>query len=265
MWNLFVQCVSCRGSISFETDSSSFPLCRICFENLVTCPELCNQCGSPLCLTQSPPLCQRPWILRPGVQSYSARYLLLDSTYKILKRWKIQSGIFFDRKILRMTDSLLTTWKKFKPDFIVPVPQRFFRAWKMRGSRAEKLAYWISRETKVPVLQPFLPHPSNFIFQKRQAELKLNERFLNPILFSTQFKNSKKPQRVILVDDFFTTGRTIQQAAQALNSAGVQEIHVFCLGIRLSRMNGKDGETQHTRHLLERNAWPITIAQNQNS
>ncbi|EKF50872.1 ComFC [Lactococcus garvieae DCC43] len=39
----------------------------------------------------------------------------------------------------------------------------------------------------------------------------------------------KIPKKVLLVDDIYTTGNTIQQAIAILKSAGVQEIKSFSL------------------------------------
>src|SRR5262245_4961494 len=101
--NLFFLCIACDAALndSSETDSS-FPLCQSCFQSLIPCPPLCKNCGGPVCITQSE--CTQPWLSRPEIQSYSARYIFYstenDPGYKVLRRWKIQRGILLDRKLL---------------------------------------------------------------------------------------------------------------------------------------------------------------------
>lgn len=181
--------------------------------------------------------CRRPWIPRinqerAGVDSYSARYLMLGQGYTVLKKWKIHKGPIFDRQVLIPYVPLFETWKKSNAQAVIPIPQHFFRAWQMRGSPVDTIAGWVSSQTQLPILK-ILETGSLPGSNKRQAQRTLGERL-----------NSKKnrftvtpslrgiPKSVILIDDFMTTGRTLNEAAQTLKNRGVLNIHAFCLGVR---------------------------------
>ena len=249
MLSWFFRCISCRGGIQLRSDYTHFPLCEPCHESLFPCPKLCKSCGSPICLTYSDEKCSRPWIAQGRgleIHSYSALYHMVDPCYRVLKSWKKSRGPLFDRRILKSNHELLTTWKEFQPDAIVPIPQNFSRAWKMGGSRTECLADWVSTQTQVPV---------HFVLKsktslKRQAELNLEGRLQstsrfymndswhswNPWSLWTPWTPwSKNFQNVLLVDDFMTSGRTLFQAASLLRQFGVLRVHAFCLGIRARR------------------------------
>jgi predicted amidophosphoribosyltransferase len=173
----------------------------------------------------------------PNITSYSARYLLIEPGYTVLKKWKTQRGLLFDRQILKSTPALRSHWREIQANAVVPVPQNYSRSWKMAGSRAEQIARWVSQETQVPTFKLLEVHRS---FQnKRQAELPFVERIQNHHPFYAEETNLKALKKIILVDDFMTTGRTLQQAAKVLKNSGVGEIHVFCLGSRAFRLNSE--------------------------
>jgi predicted amidophosphoribosyltransferase len=232
---LFFRCISCQMGLDPRTDQDSFPLCQTCLQSLIDCPPLCRHCGSPLCATQPTEKCLRPWIQHSEIQSYSARYLLNEAGYVVLRKWKIQRGTLFDRRLLTSHANLTQTWQTFGANAVVPIPQRYHRAWKMRGSRAEIIAHWVSQESQLPLLKILKPIQRQS-FQKRQAELNLEHRLQNKIQFEP-IRLQNPPKRVILVDDFMTTGHSLRQAATCLLSAGVEEVHAFCLGIRLPRFD----------------------------
>ena len=224
------RCIACESTLS-QQDKGAFPLCLLCISSLQDCPSLCPNCASPACLLNGGLSCSRPWIHRPQIHSYSARYLLFKNTYQVLKRWKSRRGLLFDRKVLISNDSLLETWRSFEAEAVVPIPQRFERAWKMRGSRSELIANWVGSQLKLPICS-LLNVPTALTNQKRQAELNLQQRLQNSIRFIVPYPELSIPKRVILVDDFITTGHTLGQAALVLLNSGVEEIHAFGLGVR---------------------------------
>ncbi len=235
MFYFFFRCVGCQWVLNFDQDRFSFPFCRVCSESLVDCPPLCSHCGSPICLTQDQNSfsCLRPWIRRSEIHSYSGRYLLLNKGYQVLKRWKIQGGILLDRQVLKMNPLQGHPWFPFEPDVIIPIPQDFHRSWKMNGSRTERIASWIHTLIQAPVLLALsvLPYAS-----KRQAELPLDARLARHSRFQLQkekIQSLKQVQRILLVDDFMTSGKTLSQAAQVLQIDKPKQIQTFCLGIRM--------------------------------
>lgn len=226
MLSILFKCISC----GLGPQRSSFPLCETCFQSLVPCPRLCS-CGSPICPETG---CDRPWAQNAAIQSYRARYALIEPGYTVLKRWKKSGGRIFDRRILNPDSSILGSLKGFGLQVIVPIPQRVSRAWTLRGSPAEKIARWIGRKLDVPV--SFLLKVDSRNSRFRQAELPIQERLANRFRFEVEQRLlSAAGSRVLLVDDFMTTGHTLRIAARALSTYGIHQIHVFCLGLRLQQ------------------------------
>lgn len=249
MFHFLFRCVGCEGPFLSGDRGQFFPLCGVCAESLYDCPNLCDSCASPACVAsetrgrRAP--CLRPWVHRPEVDSYSARYLLLGPTYRVLKRWKAKRGVLFSRQVLKPDTALIQKWKNFGAGSVVPVPQRFARSWKLRGSPALELAHWVAVQLNLPVVEGLgfssssPSHPASRKHPKRQAEMSLTERLQHRMSFQV-LDQVLEPlvrysRRVILVDDFMTTGHTLIHAAEALRKSGVQNVHAFCLGVKLSR------------------------------
>lgn len=263
LWSLFFQCICCHTRLCKSTDSFSFPLCQICKTSLVDCPSLCKVCGSPLCQQNVDGNCLRPWrkFLYPCIDSFHSRYLLIGLGYKVLRKWKIHGGPAFNRQVLVPLPSLSRQLKELKVDGLVAIPQRFLRSWKLRGSRTESITSWLSGQLELPIFQ-FIKISSEFHSKKRQAELPLKERIQNQSNFSIQHSPLVRGKKILLVDDFMTTGNTFHQVASILKSAGAESIHAFSLGIRLSRL---DLNAEHGTDLAKRRGGTIPITEKLNS
>lgn len=217
----------CRGCLQ-PSPLLLFPLCKTCGESLRVCPNLCSFCASPDCVQFSH--CLRPWSSKPNsIQSFDSLYLLVANGYSVLRNWKKRRGWLLDRLILKKNSEKLSRWKKIQADLLIPIPQQNQRSWNLRGSPVEVFSRWISKHTNVPIYKGLVVIPST---QKPQGTLSLVERLQTQGLYQAKSKVDLKSKTILLVDDFYTTGTTIQNAAKALERAGAQKIHVICLGRR---------------------------------
>ena len=113
-----------------------------------------------------------------------------------------------------------------KPDFsnfiLIPIPLEK-RALKWRGfNQAEELAREISRFLNLGV-------SSDVLIKIRrtppQVELKPAERKENvKNVFSVKNEGKIKGKRILLIDDVYTTGSTMEEAARVLKKSGTSEI-----------------------------------------
>lgn len=125
---------------------------------------------------------------------------------------------------------LVTQWHQLNwpmPDFIVPVPapwiQRIFRSTNAAFSIAEQVAKILDR----PCLQPLQRTSGSF----SQAKLPLSQR---TALSSSSFRfRSETPlfnKTVLVIDDYFATGATMNRCSEALSEALPKAIYVLTAG-----------------------------------
>jgi predicted amidophosphoribosyltransferase len=225
MLSLFFQCPGCREA---APSPETLPLCADCAASLVASPALCAGCASPTCGGA----CSRPWVAPGAVASYSARYLMVGPGYRVLRRWKINSGTVFDRHVLNADARLRAHFQSLQLTAVTQIPQALHRSWRLGSSPAEKIARWASRELGVPQLSALRPARAGRQFS-RQAELGMSDRLRNRIHFDFNEDCQLPPEsRLLLVDDFMTTGQTLRAAASVLRSRGASRVHVFTLGVR---------------------------------
>ena len=120
------------------------------------------------------------------------------------------------------------TIRRMQADVLVPVPVHATRK-KTRGfNQAEILARVIGKKLEIPVMPEMLVRNKKTLPQK---DLSAAERLKN---LSGAFAAGEIPEgirSVILVDDIYTTGSTIEACARALRASGISRVYfvVICM------------------------------------
>jgi ComF family protein len=124
--------------------------------------------------------------------------------------------------------------KKLSIDAIVPIPVHRSKYLERGYNQAEILACGLGKELNLPVLSGLLLRNKKTLPQKQLSD---KERLSNlREAFGFNHKESdrylKKIDRVLLVDDIFTTGSTIEACANVLKSNGIHDIYfiTLCIG-----------------------------------
>ncbi len=115
------------------------------------------------------------------------------------------------------------------PDVLIPVPVHPSRRRKRGFNQAEELAKRLSKKLGIPMISGFLLRTRK---TAPQRELNPKERLANLQKAFSIDSRIPAPESVILVDDIYTTGSTMEACARVLKDAGVQEVHfaVVCIG-----------------------------------
>lgn len=159
-----------------------------------------------------------------------APFALIGETQTLLREWKKRPSSrieksFFSSLAFR---AAIEEMRQLTCDAIVPIPQRLERAYRMNGGPVNRLTLRLSRELSIPVLDElssFCGHHSPQ-GQKTGVHRYLNSREYrwNPAM--------KMPDRVLLVDDFWTSGHTVRAATRALRRERCEQVVAFVLGYR---------------------------------
>lgn len=111
---------------------------------------------------------------------------------------------------------------------LIPVPL-YRRKERMRGyNQASLLAEALGAELGIPVYENFVIRTINTVPLKR---LNPEERLNNLKKAFILAENGVKLKRVIMVDDIYTTGSTLDAVAKVLAEGGVEEIYFVTLAI----------------------------------
>ncbi len=218
-----------------------FPLrCPVC-DCILKYPEdkVCLECLKQLKLI-SPPWCMKcgKKLLLPGeycADCRARRHLFVQgralyeygsvsaSIYRFKYGNRRECVEFYGERLVEFLGDFI---RRVEPDALIPVPLHRERMRKRGYNQAELLAKEVGKRMNIPVYADYLMRV------KRTTPLKYEnpEQRQNNLKKAFIIKqNDVKLKRVIIVDDVYTTGSTMDAAAGALSAAGIQEIYYVAL------------------------------------
>lgn len=128
-----------------------------------------------------------------------------------------------------MAETLEKYRQLWKPELLIPVPMHWKKRQKRGYNQSELLAERVSHLTGIPsdrkLIRCIRPHTA-------QKELGRKARMQNLDGSFALQRPAEGLQRVLLVDDVYTTGSTVDALAKLLKEAGILHIYflVLCIG-----------------------------------
>lgn len=148
-----------------------------------------------------------------------------QSIYRFKYKGRYEYAEFYGEETAKHLGNVIIGWK---PDALIPVPLHNSRK-RMRGyNQAEAYADALGRALGIPVNTGLVKRVKKTTPQKR-----LNRRMRQNNL-KKAFKiygNDVKLNTIIIIDDIYTTGSTVDAMAMALREAGIQNIYYVALAI----------------------------------
>jgi ComF family protein len=117
-------------------------------------------------------------------------------------------------------------WGLPVPDLVVPVPLHLKRLKERGFNQSGLLAGEFARKIKAPVSFDIIVRKNQ---TRPQTRLKRGERLKNVKgAFEISDKKRVRDRRILLVDDVFTTGTTLNECARTLkDKGGASEVHAI--------------------------------------
>lgn len=202
-------CVQCRSRVHF-IESPYCERCGLPYSGALTTPFECTNC--------------RDIELHFG----SARSAVVahNIVREAIHRYKYQHALWFEPFLadlfLRKALPALCgqNW-----DFIVPVPLHPVKRREREFNQAERLAVQLSIHAEIPINAKLLQRVRRTATQTR---LTRSERAANMRgAFAVRSGTHLDGERIVLVDDVFTTGATTNACAQVLKAAGASDVCVW--------------------------------------
>ncbi len=210
-------CADCKEKLSYVTE----PCCSRCGKPIESVEqEYCRDCGKKRTSTNSDPVCQGTAL---WVYTDQMKHAMADYKYKGC----YSDAAFFAEELVRFCGGKIRSWH---PDFIIPVPLHRRKLWFRGYNQAACVAEKLGRQMGIPVLPAILERKrytrpqAGFDDAGRRNNVKDAFRFC-------QMGKSLRGKRILLVDDIYTTGATIESCARTLIEAGVEKVYFACLCI----------------------------------
>ena len=205
---------------------------KICTECIPKLPPLsppwCNRCGKKLLLEEG--ICsdcrsKKHYFVRGrSVYEYKG---VAEAIYRFKYRNRKEYADFFGEETAKYLGDFL---RKLRPDYLIPIPLHRKRFLKRGYNQAALLAEAIGNYTNIPVLSNGLIRKKNTVPLKL---LKPQERQNNLENAFTIGKNDVKlrvnSKVIVLVDDIYTTGASVDEATKVLLQAGAKEVYFVTL------------------------------------
>lgn len=192
-------------------------------------PPICMRCGKPIQdeLAEFCHDCEiKNFHFKRGVAVFAYSSAMKKSMYAFKYNNRREYGRYYGRV---MAERFYDTVKGWGCDVLMPVPLHKYKFIKRGYNQAEVFARALSEEFGIPVDAHTLIRVRNTRPQKELSDVERKNNIENA--FQTRI-NSIKYKKVILVDDIYTTGTTINECAGVLKRAGVEDIYFVtaCIG-----------------------------------
>ena len=219
------RCLSCERAVAAQDG-----LCGECFAGAQLISEpCCRLCGHPFELAFAPVsksilVCRRCQRLKPTFTAHRAVMLYSVAAKNIILPLKHADDTKMAKFMARMMSARAASFID-KVDVVMPVPIHFLRLLKRKYNQAALLARLIAMDSGKEFLHDTLVR---IRATESQGTKTPRERAVNVSrAFRVRDRNAVRGKSVLLVDDVYTSGATLNECAKVLRWAGAKRI--YCL------------------------------------
>lgn len=176
--------------------------------------EFCRDCA------------RKKFVYKRGVAAFNYSDSMKKSMYDFKYGNRREYAEFYARTIYENFGNVI---KSFNAEVLIPVPLHKIRQRKRGYNQAEILADKLSRYLGIPCDGKYLVRVKKTVPQKILSD---RDRLGNIENAFQTVQNGIKYRKVILVDDIYTTGATINECASVLHASGTEEVFFVtaCIG-----------------------------------
>ncbi len=206
-------CVLCGARVLERRWSAA---CPECWSKLEAIPRpFCLQCGVPAPAIET--LCGACRRGDPAFDLARSLFVFNDAMRGIIHHLKYSARVSLAKPLRRALQDCLAS-EGFRANIVVPVPLHRSRARERGFNQAELIARQLGLQVDLQLLRRRKNTPS-------QTGLSRSQRTLN---LSAAFEvRGAPPDTVLVVDDVYTTGSTLQEVAKTLKRAGASRVEVL--------------------------------------
>lgn len=223
------RCPICDRVLYTPFFAEDYPICDSCRESVEYAAEpVCKKCGKPLTDPRGEYCadCTRhTHSFTQGKALWVHKGCVKTSIYRLKYSNRREYGKSYAQELARQYGR----WIRHKDvQAIIPIPLHRKRQRQRGYNQAELIARELGRLLGLPVCAKLLVRSMD---TRPQKELDDKERRANLKKAFRVNKDTAGLERVLLVDDIYTTGSTMDGAAEVLKRAGIREIYALSVSI----------------------------------
>lgn len=216
-----IKCILCKNPIS---KNNSYSLCKDCFNKLKFIKKGCSKCGKPLTDFYKKDIC-----LKCQTNKYFFTRALScveydDNIHKLIYSFKYGLKTYLSYNIAEIMNDKLK-YESIDFDYIIPVPLHKKRLKKRGYNQALLIANQLSRISKKEVLDIVVRNENTPFLSQLPREERLKK--LKNIFTLTKNHNKIYKKDLLIVDDIFTTGTTVNEISKKLLNSEANKIYVI--------------------------------------
>lgn len=213
------RCAACDAAVDYRERS----LCASCRGDIERVGERCPRCSGFLADGGCGVCSSRAWYVDANVTAAEYR----GTMRRVLREFKFNNRPGLAAPLAELACAALASAREtIAPDVVTAVPASRRQKWKRGYNQSELVARRIARNLTVPYVA-LLRERGGALSQKR---LRYRDRFLNILgRFAVRRTADVAGMRILIVDDIFTTGATINECARILKEAGACAVYGMAL------------------------------------
>ncbi len=201
-------CNECDRKIRMLTG----PVCMICGKSVKSDRVYCFDCGRK----------RHEFVQNMAVFEYLD---IRESLYRFKYNGRAEYADYYAQKAYELHGKRIALWHA---DAIIPVPLHSSRLKKRGYNQAEEFALKLSELTGIPVYAKALKRVKN---TKPLKLLSLSQRQNNLKKAFLFMQNDVKLNTIIIVDDIYTTGATLDAVSKVCRECGVTGIYAITVAV----------------------------------
>lgn len=203
-------CSACSGRIRYIKE----PRCKKCSKQLGDDEaEYCVDCN------------RSKHIFKSGIAAFLYDDVISKSIYRFKYHNRRTYAEFYGKAIANRYGKTIRGWNA---DIIVPVPIHERKRVKRGYNQAELIAKALEKELGIRADCSYLVRVANTRPQKEMDKWERKKNLENAFKLD---RNVVEYRKIILVDDIYTTGSTIDECARTLMAGGAKEVNFVSLSI----------------------------------
>lgn len=217
-----VRCMVCGG-----TEGMQSGVCASCRDKMERYPlkDVCPVCGRAMQEAEKCPACG---IHTPSYTAARAGYMYDGETRKLIHCMKFKGEYDLPVRLFAQTLGEMLDELGWTVDCVTAVPSTPESLRKRGYNQAKKLAERLCRLKGLRMATELIRKKRGTQSQVGRNAENRRENLRGAILPGRKSTRAEG-KRVLLIDDVYTTGSTVEACAQALKKCGAKEVYVLCI------------------------------------